>query len=326
MKLHENQNTFVEMILSASQSLQDGGVGVSAMFVEKDYWICRSLALMLKGDKAERAVFKGGTSLTKAYNIGTRFSEDIDIAIAGAWELSGNQLKNLIRSISKNMTAGLEEIVIPGRTSKGSHYHKAFYKYPCIVEPEMSSSVSVGRLLIEINSFANPYPTEKRIVKSFITEFLERSGNTATIEEYDMQPFEIMVLDKRRTLTEKLVSLFRQSLATENFIAEIVAKIRHFYDLYYLYQDEEIKAYLESEAFKQDFLSLYRHDQEAFDKPAGWKGKEPADSPLLSDFHSVWASLQSAYLREMPALAYRPIPEVDKIEQSVVAVLNYLRK
>ena len=42
-------------------------------------------------------IFKGGTSLTKAYGIGSRFSEDIDIAISEAWTLSGNQLKMLIK-------------------------------------------------------------------------------------------------------------------------------------------------------------------------------------------------------------------------------------
>lgn len=39
---------------------------------------------MVTGDKESRAIFKGGTSLTKAYGIGARFSEDIDIAIAEA--------------------------------------------------------------------------------------------------------------------------------------------------------------------------------------------------------------------------------------------------
>lgn len=65
---------------------------------------------MAEGDKDGKAVFKGGTSLSKAYGIGARFSEDIDVAIAEAWTLNGNQLKNLIRRTAKNMTAGLEEI------------------------------------------------------------------------------------------------------------------------------------------------------------------------------------------------------------------------
>ena len=61
--------------------------------------------------------------MTKAYGIGGRFSEDMDIAISEAWTLSGNQLKTLIKRIAKNMTQGLEEMNMPGFTSKGSHYH-----------------------------------------------------------------------------------------------------------------------------------------------------------------------------------------------------------
>lgn len=82
---------------------------------------------MAANDKDNRAIFKGGTSLTKAYGIGSRFSEDIDIAISEAWTLSGNQLKMLIKRTAKSMTEGLQEINIPGFTSKGSHgfsYHQ----------------------------------------------------------------------------------------------------------------------------------------------------------------------------------------------------------
>ena len=51
-----------------------------------------------------------------------KFSEDIDIAISEAWTLSGNQLKMLIKRTAKSMTEGLQEMDMPGFTSKGSHY------------------------------------------------------------------------------------------------------------------------------------------------------------------------------------------------------------
>ena len=61
---------------------------------------------MAQDSNAERAIFKGGTSLSKAYKIGNRFSEDIDVAISDANSLSGNQLKMLIKRIAKEMTVG----------------------------------------------------------------------------------------------------------------------------------------------------------------------------------------------------------------------------
>ncbi|MCD8203228.1 MAG: nucleotidyl transferase AbiEii/AbiGii toxin family protein, partial [Prevotella sp.] len=233
MKLHTNQQLFKDAINYASRPIEDGGLGISPLFIEKDYWTTRCLKLMSEKDKDKRAVFKGGTSLSKAYGIGARFSEDLDVAISEAWTLSGNQLKNLIRKTAHNMTEGLEEIPIPGKTSKGSHYHKAYYHYPQVIETLAATSVNPGQILVEINSFANPYPSELRVIQSFLTTFLKQSNNGELIEEYEMQPFEIMVLDKRRTLTEKLVSLIRCSLANE-YLPQLSSKIRHFYDLYYL--------------------------------------------------------------------------------------------
>lgn len=316
MKLHENKELFADAILAASLPKQEGGLGIKSIFIEKDYWICRSLSLMVENDQEERAIFKGGTSLTKAYGIGSRFSEDIDIAIAEAWSLSGNQLKSLIRKTAKNMTLGLSEINIPGSTSKGSHYYKAFYNYPREVESTQVGAIKAGQLLIEINSFANPYPSERCTLKSFLTDFFVQTNNQALIEDYEMQPFTVPVLDKRRTLTEKLVSIIRCSLAS-NPIPELTAKIRHFYDLHYLFQDKECKVYLESNSFKDDFYSLMEHDQKSFDKPEGWQNKAWPESPLITDFHLVWESLRNVYLRELPDLAYQKIASMEEIEESI---------
>lgn len=155
MRLHENWELFSDALQAASQPVEDGGLGIKSIFIEKDYWICRSLSLMAANDKDDRAIFKGGTSLTKAYGIGSRFSEDIDIAISEAWMLSGNQLKMLIKRTAKSMTEGLQEMNMPGFTSKGSLYHKAYYSYPRAIDTLQIGAIKAGQLLVEINSFAN---------------------------------------------------------------------------------------------------------------------------------------------------------------------------
>ena len=325
MKLHEEKQLFADAINAASRPKNEGGLGIKSIFIEKDYWISRSLKLMAEGDTDGKAVFKGGTSLSKAYGIGARFSEDIDVAIAEAWTLNGNQLKNLIRRTAKNMTAGLEDIVIPGVTSKGSHYHKAFYAYPRAVAIEQVGAIKAGQLLVEINSFANPYPSQKCTLSSFLTDFIIQSGNENLIEQYEMQPFEVTVLDKRRTLTEKLVSLLRCSLAN-NPMPELSSKIRHFYDLYFLLHDTETYTYLQSEDFKVDLKDLFDHDQQEFEKPDGWQSKAMNDSPLLTDFHEVWNNLKSQYLRELPDLAYQEIPTAEEIEDGLITILSTIEQ
>ena len=52
------------------------GIPVSA--VEKDWWVVQTLALIMKMDVSKHLVFKGGTSLSKGWNLIERFSEDID--------------------------------------------------------------------------------------------------------------------------------------------------------------------------------------------------------------------------------------------------------
>lgn len=318
MNLHENPSAFRDVIRNAYQQ-----TGIREDFLEKDYWICRSLQLLSRGDSEHHAIFKGGTSLTKAYGIGMRFSEDLDIAILNADTLSGNQLKNVIRRTSKSMSEGLTEVVHEGVTSKGSHYHKAFYAFPSVVDKPSRSVTKVGELLIEVNSFGNPYPWEMRPITPFLTEFLLQLNRADLVAQFDMDTFEVPVLDCRRTLTEKLVSLMRCSLADE-YIAQLNAHIRHFYDLYYLLQDDSIRAYLSSPAFREDFASLLEHDRQQFAKPDGWQTRALSESPLLTNLHDTWEILVPTYSAELPELAYRPVPTADAIEENIKTILEYI--
>ena len=56
--------------------------------VEKDFWVCYTLDhLFHRSGFAESMVFKGGTSLSKAFGLIERFSEDIDLILD--WRLLG---------------------------------------------------------------------------------------------------------------------------------------------------------------------------------------------------------------------------------------------
>jgi len=51
--------------------------------IEKDFWVCWTLDALFNGMDAgsPRLLFKGGTSLSKAFGLIPRFSEDIDITV-----------------------------------------------------------------------------------------------------------------------------------------------------------------------------------------------------------------------------------------------------
>jgi hypothetical protein len=58
-------------------------LGIAEQNVEKDFWVCWTLDALFHGRPAEapRLLFKGGTSLSKAFGLISRFSEDIDITV-----------------------------------------------------------------------------------------------------------------------------------------------------------------------------------------------------------------------------------------------------
>ncbi len=58
-------------------------LGTAVQNVEKDFWVCWTLDALFNGLQAggPRLLFKGGTSLSKAFGLISRFSEDIDITV-----------------------------------------------------------------------------------------------------------------------------------------------------------------------------------------------------------------------------------------------------
>ncbi len=56
--------------------------GVSAVIIEKDFWVSWMLAVLFRSEFAGSLVFKGGTSLSKVFGAIDRFSEDIDLSLA----------------------------------------------------------------------------------------------------------------------------------------------------------------------------------------------------------------------------------------------------
>ena len=60
--------------------------GVSAVMVEKDFWVSWTLAVLFAHPEfSQQLVFKGGTSLSKVFGVIERFSEDIDLSVSPAF-------------------------------------------------------------------------------------------------------------------------------------------------------------------------------------------------------------------------------------------------
>lgn len=76
MKLHENITLFRQAVQFTADQMK-----IPAMYVEKDNWVTYALFTIFNNDIGKETVFKGGTALSKCYNMIERFSEDIDLVV-----------------------------------------------------------------------------------------------------------------------------------------------------------------------------------------------------------------------------------------------------
>jgi predicted nucleotidyltransferase component of viral defense system len=80
--------------------------GLPSAAIEKDWWVTMALKAIFELPYSEHIVFKGGTSLSKGWNLIERFSEDIDLALDRAllgYEgyLNKGQIRNLRKDSCK---------------------------------------------------------------------------------------------------------------------------------------------------------------------------------------------------------------------------------
>lgn len=310
MTLHENPLLFKEAIRAASQELQ-----ILPEFIEKDYWITYVLERLSKSEYYSQVVFKGGTSLSKCYKLINRFSEDIDLAVVNPSDIGGSQGKTLIRNIEKIATLGLQEITIPDITSKGSKFRKSIYTYNTLLSMNISN-----RIIIEINTFANPYPYQELSVTSLLYDYMNERANDLIIQ-YGFSQFNINVLSKMQTFIEKIVSLIRFSFDKDPVTA-LSSKIRHFYDLHYLLQDIDCLQYLESYDFTIDFIKTLESDKITFSVPSGWNDKTVNSSILVKELDAIWFKLKDIYRKELSALSFRAIPLESEVLKSTKLIFE----
>lgn len=63
-------------------------MGLNDAIVEKDFWVCFTLDYLFQRSPWKDSItFKGGTSLSKAFRLISRFSEDIDLILD--WRVLG---------------------------------------------------------------------------------------------------------------------------------------------------------------------------------------------------------------------------------------------
>lgn len=162
-------------------------------------------------------VFKGGTSLSKAYNLIDRFSEDIDLSMNR--KLTQSERKTTKEQLIKIAESLGMKLLNPDQVKSRHDYNKYVFVYDSIFSPMPME------IIIETSFYQNVYPIEKHNIGSFVGNFCK--NNDITIPA----PFEaanvaMNVQSLERTFVDKVFAI------CDYYIQDMQDRdSRHLYDI-----------------------------------------------------------------------------------------------
>lgn len=224
-----------------------------AFAVEKDWWVTEMLRIVFSLPYAEAFVFKGGTSLSKGYDLINRFSEDIDLAIDRAYfnmegDLSRSQIKKLrkksARFISTELLADITEAIEKSKLPISSIGIEPFedsdtdpLRIYITYEPLIKKSEYIEpRVLLEISCRSLREPCEDVPIQSIVDREFESA-------DFANPTFDVRTVEPQRTFLEKIF-LLHEEWQKKNIRVDRLS--RHLYDLEKLMDTDHAKKALEN--------------------------------------------------------------------------------
>ena len=216
--------------------------GVSQVVLEKDWWVTAVLHALFSLPYAEHLSFKGGTSLSKCWNLIERFSEDIDIAVNREYlgfsgTLSKTQISDkLRRSACKFVREELQFDLAKKLESNGINLDVFSVKVnitpitttdPEIIEVYYKTLFADQYIKpvvkLEISGRSMNEPVKEIVLQSVLDESFP---NTPFAEK----PFGINAVVPERTFWEK-ICLLHEEFAKPQELIRTERMSRHLYDL-----------------------------------------------------------------------------------------------
>lgn len=214
--------------------------GLLPFAVEKDWWVVHTLHLVFTMDCNQSLVFKGGTSLSKAWNLIERFSEDIDLALDREFlGFTGNleyaDVRRLRRKSyeyfttaftpelqNKFIEVGLKNVKVKYRVVKNHDQDPMIIEiyYPKLTEKDTYLKPGV---LVEIGSRSLKEPYTDRIFASMVAE--NYPG-----QPFSDKPITIPTVNPERTFLEKIFLLHEEFQRPEEK-KRVDGLSRHLYDI-----------------------------------------------------------------------------------------------
>ena len=224
--------------------------GMNGAILEKDYWVCLVLDhLFYDSVWKNRLAFKGGTSLSKAYKVIERFSEDIDLildwrvlgyGINEPWENRSNtKQQNFLQDSKDRLFAFLKDSFVPEFTSgiataigqpvdvyiDDSDDGIVNFAYPSNYHD--SSILQVIRL--EIGALASWTPTQPAEITPYVAETYP--------DVFEKRSTSVLTTTAERSFWEKATILHQEAYRPDNSLIPMRYS-RHYYDLYRMAETE----------------------------------------------------------------------------------------
>jgi len=317
MKLHEDQDEFKAAISEASAFFK-----LPEHVIEKDYWVTKLLYNLSKYSFKQFVIFKGGTSLSKGHRLIKRFSEDVDLALhpdgIGTGKIHHKEGEALYR-VTKALKNGsfTDEA---GNESEGKRY-KRVYSFPQNFDYPPESPIH-NKIVLEVNSFTIPTPTEPVSIQSLVSEHFEQKHGVTVIKELDMEAFQVEALKPERAFCEKLLALRRANHRGGEFFS---ARIRHVYDIHQLFSSERIQDWIKQPKDFHEMLKKAHADDELNQKISETVARDFNTFKIFSAPEAEIEAAKTAYDALRDITFDRKIPTIKEVSKSLDSI-NHLLK
>lgn len=316
MKLFQHPD-FDQAVIRAANHFR--ARGLREALIEKDYYVTEALRI-IAGAAGDKVIFKGGTSLSKGWNLIRRFSEDIDIFLDPAAFVPPLGKNAVDRELAKLRQAverhpGLAFVDAESKTVGGFGRNDRFeYKQRFAGIGEIRN-----RVLVEAGTAGGREPADPVKLQSYVGQFLQETCSSLDTE--DESPFEMRLLHFRRTFVEKMFAIHGKVEAFKTKHMDIGVFARHYYDLFCLADRPEVLAMLRSEEYadiKTDYDRVSRrHFARSYVPPPGMSF---AKSDALFPPAELRAALAAAFDRQCKVLCFGPIPTWDDLQGRLEAI------